>query len=165
MPDGLRVADRRRRPDSGHGDDEVGVHRVLRGEPAAHLDPGGVHGAAGDRGVGPGEVDVLEDAPRGLRGREREGAQAGGVDGDQLAGLDLADDGGADDVERGGLAGDDPAALEPAEHERTDAARVAGRVERVLVHEDEAEGAPQLRQHLEGGRLEGAVRRSPRAAP
>ena len=75
---------------------------------------------------------------------EPAGAQAVRVDGDQLARLDLADDAGADDVERGGLAGDDPAALEPAEHQRPDALRVAGGVEGVLVHEDEAEGAAQL---------------------
>jgi hypothetical protein len=38
---------------------------------------------------------------------------------------------GADDVERGGLAGDHPAALEPAEDQRADALRVAGGVEGV----------------------------------
>ena len=30
-------------PDSGVGDDQVGVGRVLAGQPAADLDPGGVH--------------------------------------------------------------------------------------------------------------------------
>ena len=39
--------------------------------------------------------------------------------------LDLADEARADDVERRRLAGDDPAAVEPAEHERPDAVRVA----------------------------------------
>ena len=53
--------------------------------------------------------------------------------------------------------GDDPAALEPAEDQRTDAVRVAGGVQGVLVHEDEAEGAAQPRQHVERRRLEGAV--------
>ena len=77
--------------------------------------------------------------------------------GDQLAGLDLADEAGADDVERRGLAGDHPAALEAAEDQRADALRVAGGVQRVLVHEDEAEGAAELGQHVQRGRLEGAV--------
>ena len=38
-----------------------------------------------------------------------------------------------------------------------DAVRVAAGVQRVLVDEDEAEGAAQPRQHVEGGGLEGAV--------
>ena len=37
--------------------------------------------------------------------------------------------------------GDHPAAVEPAEHQRADALRVAGGVQRVLVHPDEREGA------------------------
>ena len=37
--------------------------------------------------------------------------------------------------------GDHPAALQPAEDQRADALRVAGGVERGLVHEDEGEGA------------------------
>ena len=113
----------------------------LRGEPAADLHPGGVHAAAGDRGVRPGQVDVLEDAALGLGRGEARAAQAVGVDRQQLAGLDLADERRADDVQRGGLAGDHPAAVEPAEHQRAHAVRVAGRVEGVLVAEDQAERA------------------------
>ena len=59
--------------------------------------------------------------------------------------------------QRRGLGGDDPAALEPTEDQRTDALGVARGIQGVLVHEDEAEGAPQLRQHVEGRRLERAV--------
>ena len=114
------------------------------GQPAADLDAGGVHAAAGDGGVRAGEVDVLEDAALGLRVGEPRGAQAVRVDREQLAGLDLADEGRADDVEGRGLARDDPAALEPAEHQRVHAVRVAGGVERVLVGEDEAEGARRV---------------------
>ena len=51
-----------------------------------------------------------------------------------------------------------PSRVEPAEHQRADAVRVAGGVQGVLVHEDEAERAAQVREHLERGRLEGAVR-------
>ena len=105
-------------------------------------DAGRVDAAPGDRGVGAGQVDVLEQAALGRR-RRRSGSAADAVlvDGDQLARLDLADEAGADDVERGGLARDDPAALEPAEHQRAHAVRVAGGVQGVLVHEDEAERA------------------------
>ena len=72
-------------------------------------------------------------------------------------GLDLADDGGADRLQRRGLGGDDPAALEAAERERTHAPGVAGGIQRLLVHEDEGERAPQLGQQLEGGLLGRAV--------
>ena len=101
--------------------------------------------AAGDGGVGAGEVDVLEDAALGVRLGEPVGAQAVLVDDDELARLDLADDAGADGGERGVLAGDDPAALEPAQDQRADALRVAGGVQGVLVHEDEREGALEQR--------------------
>ena len=84
-------------------------------------------------------------------------AQAVLVDGDHLAGLDLADEGGTDDVEGRGLGGDHPAALEAAEHERPDALRVAGGVERVLVHPDEGEGALDGREQLGGVLLEALV--------
>ena len=73
---------------------------------------------------------------------KRDGAQAVLVDGDELARLDLTDEAGAADVEGGGLGGDDPAALEAAEDQRADALRVAGGVEGVLVHEDEARRRP-----------------------
>ena len=122
--------------------DQVGVGRGLLGELAAHLDAGEVDVPAGDVGVGAGQVDVLEDTALGLCFRESGGAQAVLVDGDDLARLDLADEAGAADVEGGGLAGDDPAALQAAEDQRADALRVAGGVERVLVHEDEARRRP-----------------------
>src|SRR3712207_7359122 len=46
--------------------DQVGVGRVLLGQPAADLDAGGVHATAADRRVRPGQVHVLEDAALGL---------------------------------------------------------------------------------------------------
>ena len=153
----LGVADRGGRAGLGRGDDQVGLDRVLARQPAAHLDPGLVHPAAVDRGVGTGQVDVLEDAALGVGLGEPLGAQAVGVDRDQLAGLDLTDQAGADDVEGRGLAGHHPAALEPAEDQGPDPLRVAGGVERVLVHEDEAERAAELGQDLQRRRLEGAV--------
>ena len=164
MPRRLGVADGGRGARLGHRDDQVGLDRVLLGQPAADLDAGGVHAAAGDRGVGPGQVDVLEDAALGLGDREVLAAQAVLVDRDELARLDLADHRGADDVQRRGLAGDDPAALQPAEHQRADALRVAGGVEGVLVHEREAEGAAQLGQHLHGRGLDREVGVAPRSA-
>ena len=69
------------------------------------------------------------------------------VDGQQPAGLDLADEARADDVQRRGLARDDPPAVEPAEHEGADAVGVARGVQRVLVHEHQAERPLQRRGH------------------
>ena len=58
----LRVADRRRHAAVGHRHHDVGRHAALAGElgadPLAHL----VDALALDDAVGPGEVDVLEDA-------------------------------------------------------------------------------------------------------
>ena len=92
------------------------------------LDPGGIDVATGDGGVGTGQVDVLEDTALGLRFRESGGSQAVLVDGDELARLDLAHEAGADDVQRGGLAGHRPAAFHPAEHQRANPLGVAGGV-------------------------------------
>jgi hypothetical protein len=79
------------------------------------------------------------------------------IDDDHLAGLDLAHVGGTDDVEGGRLRGDDPAAFEPADDEGADAVGIASGIQRVFVHEDEAERAAQSGQHVEGRGLEGAV--------
>ena len=141
----LGVPGRRGRAGLGHGHHQVGLDRELAGQLAAHLDPRLVDAAAADGGVGAGEVDVLEDAALGLGLGEAVGAQAVLVDDEQLAGLDLADDAGADGGQGGVLAGDDPAAVEAAEDQRPDALRVAGGVQGLLVHPDERERAAQQR--------------------
>ena len=157
----LGVADGGRSTRLGHRDDQVRGDRVLAGQPAAHVQPGGVHRPAGDRGVRSGQVDVLEDAPGRSGVGEPERAQPVGVDGDHLAGFDLADEGCADDVQARRLAADHPATVQAAEHERVDAVGVAGRVERGLVHEHQAERTPQVPQHLQRGGLHGVVAGSP----
>src|SRR5437773_8351627 len=58
----LRVADRGRRARLGHRDYQVGVRRMLAGKRSPDLQPRGVYAAAGDGGVGPGQVHVLEEA-------------------------------------------------------------------------------------------------------
>ena len=97
---GLRVADGRGRAGLRHRDDQVGVRRPLGRELAADLFPRGLQAAARDRGVRPGEVDVLEQAAARGRGREPVRPDPVLVDGDHLAGLDLAHEGRADDVQR-----------------------------------------------------------------
>ena len=77
------------------------------------------------------------------------------VDRDELAGLDLAHEGRAAQVQGSSLGGDNPAGGQAAEHERAVAVRVARGVQRVLVHEDQGERALDARQDLQGGADEG----------
>ncbi len=100
-----------------------------RAEDAAHLAPGLVHGHLADPRVRPRQVHVLEDA-QGLAGRlgEPHGVQAAVVDADQLAGLDVAHEHRADDVQRARLGRDDEAVGQAADRERPDAVGVARRV-------------------------------------
>ena len=150
---GLRVPDRGGRPGLGRRDDQVGLDGVLAEQRAADLHAGGVHAAVRDPGVRPGQVDELEQAALRLGGGEPVALQPALVDGDHLAGLDLAHEGRTDDVQGCGLRGHDPAAaLQPADHQRADALRVPGCVERVVVHEDQAEGPAHVRQLVDSSR-------------
>ena len=151
----LRVADRGGRARVGRGDHQVGLDGVLAREGGAHLVARGHDPAPADGRVGARQVDVLEDAGVGAAHGEAARVHARGVDRDELAGLDLAHEGRATQVQGGGLGGDDPPGGEAAEHERAVAVRVARRVQRVLVHEDQRERALDARQDLQGGADEG----------
>ena len=151
---GLGVADGRGSARVGGRDDQIGVHRTLRGEDAPHLQAGRIDRAPADRRVGPGEVDVLEDASRGAGLGPPQGAHAAGVDDQELAGGDFAHEVRTDDVQGRRLRGDGPSPLQSAEDERAEAVAVAGGVERRLVHEGQRERPFQARQEREGGVLE-----------
>ena len=89
--------------------------------------------AAAEARVGAGEVDVLEDA----RGAAPLGHRLGAVNAlvvepEHLAGPHVAVDGGADQVERAALGGDDPVVADAAERERADPVRVAEGDERAV---------------------------------
>ena len=101
------------------------------------------------------QVDVFEDAT--LRGRVREptGTHPVGVDGQQFAGLDVSNERRTDDVEGSGLGGDDPAAVQAPQRQRTHPERVAGCIERVFVHKGQREGTPDRRKQFEGRLLQG----------
>jgi hypothetical protein len=123
---GLGVAQGGRHAAVGHRHHDVGLDAGLLGQAPAHalahvIDRAAVHDA-----VGAGEVDVFEDARPGLLGRERaQRFDAALRDDDHLAVVDVADECGADHVERAGLRRQDVGAVELAEHQRADAQRVA----------------------------------------
>ncbi len=116
-----------------------------------------MHRAPGQIAVGPSQVDVFEYAGLGSGGRKASGADAVGVDGQQLPGFDVAHEGRADDVECRGLGGDDPAAVEPTQRQRAHPVGITSGVERGLVHEDQAESAPNSRKQFQGGLLDTGV--------
>ena len=114
-----------------------------------------------DDRIRPGEVDVFEDAgPRRLAGKGEEALHPVGVDHHDLAVLDVADELGADDVERAGLRAQDRTAVELAEHQRADAERIAGADQLLVGQRHQGVGALDF-----GQRLDEAVDdlRSPRA--
>ena len=58
----LRIAERRRHPRIRHRHDDIGVDMAFAGEFAADALAGFVDADPLDDAVGPGEIDVLEDA-------------------------------------------------------------------------------------------------------
>ena len=115
------------------------------GQLHAHLLADVVDGAPADDGVGPGEIDVFEDAGPGRADGERAMALDAFVgDDDDLAVVDLADEFGADHVERAGLGGENIGAAEPAEHQRPDADRIARADQHLVGQADERVGAFDL---------------------
>src|SRR5439155_10065 len=58
----MRVPDRGRRGGVRHANNQVGIHRRLARQLAAHVHAHRVEQLAADHAVGAGEVDVLEDA-------------------------------------------------------------------------------------------------------
>ena len=110
MPGRLGEAGRGRRAGVRDGHHEVGVDRVLRRQLDPHLAARLVQVAALHVRVGPGEVDQLEDAQRRRRlGEPDRARRLARLEDDDLAGLDVADVLGADDVERGRLRREAPA--------------------------------------------------------
>ena len=124
---GAGEADRRRRARVGDRQDQIGLDGRLLGEPLAHADTGAVDLDARQPRIRPREVEELEHAERAAvrLGHGLLGAAAFVVDHDELAQADFALEPGADEVERAGLGGEHPVAVEPAEHERPEAVRVA----------------------------------------
>src|SRR5690606_3066570 len=119
----------------GHRNDDIGGNAAFAGKLAAELLAHVINAAPVDDAVGAGEVDIFEDAgawPLRREGAERLDAFARRYD--DFAGLDLAHEFGADDVERHRFGAEDGRASEAAENERPDAERIA-RADQLLVGE------------------------------
>src|SRR5829696_7986819 len=130
----LRVADRRHHPRIGDGDDNVSLGRRLLCQDLAHPVPGACDLTTVEARVRTGEVHVLEDAQSAARGLGPVARQALVVYNDDLAGLHVAQEPGADDVQAARLAGDGVTTLDFADAEGTEAMRVPKSDE--LVTED-----------------------------
>src|SRR5918993_549864 len=130
----LRVADRRHHSRIGDGDNHVGLGRRLLRQDLAHPVPGASDFATVEARVGPGEVHVLEDTESPARGLGPVARQALVVYNDDLAGLHVAQEPGADDVQAARLAGDGVTALDFTDAEGAEAMRVTESDE--LVTED-----------------------------
>ena len=132
---------------------------ISRGEATTELLADLVDAAAVEVRVGPCKVHVLEDAALRLgQVRQADALHARAVDDEHLAGLDVADVLGADEVERDGLARDDVRVLaargQDAEAERTDAARIADRDDRVRRQEEQRVGALDPRERVDDAVLD-----------
>ena len=75
-----------------------------------------------------------------------------------LAGLQIAHEARADDVERAGLRGEDPRAVEVAEHQRADAERIAAADHLLGGQRDQREGAFDLAHRVDEARIDVASR-------
>ena len=129
-----------------HRHHHVGLGRRLAGQLLAHPLPGGVDVLGVQLGVGPGEVDELEQAELRIGLGVALRADAGSVDDDHLRRLDLPDGHRPDDVEPGRLAGQDPAPFQPAEDQRAEPVGIPDADEAGVVHQHERKGPPQAGQ-------------------
>ena len=148
-----------------HRDHEVRVDRRLACEERAHPAARDLQHLPAQPRVRPREVDVLEHAQRvalALDGHAR--LEPAGGQRDHLARLHVAQEAGADDVERAGLGGDAVAIAQHAERERPEAGGVAEGDDAVLRHDDRRVGALGPAHHVGDGVLDpiGLVRREQR---
>ena len=111
-----------------------------------------MHALAEDHAVRPGEVHVLEDALRRLRGRERpERVLAVAADDQQLAGGDVPHVFRPDQIERAGLRADHGGVAEGAQHQGAEPVGVAHRHQAVPGQDHQRERPPHLPDRLDDG--------------
>ena len=105
---------------------------------------------------------MLDDAER-LTRRRTEGPQrphATASDHDDLAGIEIALEGGADQVEGTALAGSDPGPVQAPERQRAEAMAVAGGDQGGARQHDDAVGALHPRQGIDQALLLAALARA-----
>src|SRR6516162_1582755 len=104
QPGFLGITDCRGHARIGDRDDDVGIDRALAGEFPSDALARLVDAAPLDDAVRAGEVDMLEDAEAGIAIVEwPQAPHATRADDDDLSRFDIADELGADDVERASL--------------------------------------------------------------
>ena len=146
----LRVSDGGGHAGVRNGDDHIRRRGRFAGKLRPHLLADVIDVVATDDGVGPGEVDVLEDAgPRRPLRKRPVALDAAGGDGDDLAVLDLAHEFRADDVECAGFRCQHVSASELAEHQWADADRVARTDQHVVGQAHQRIGALDLHQRID----------------
>ena len=148
-------------PESGIGTMTSASHAAIRAPAVrpklrAHF----VDALAEHVAVGPREIDVLEDALRAAAPTrngliERRPLRARDHD---LARLDIANIGRADEIHRAGFGADDPGVAQPAERQRPEPMRIAHPDQPILRHHDERERAAHLRQGVDDRGLGAALR-------
>ena len=154
MPDASAYPDRRADARVRNRHDDVGVDRGLARQAAAEVGSDLVDALAEDVAVGPREVDVLEHALRDAgRGERLERSQPVRAHDHDLAGLDVAHVGRADQIERAGFGADHPRVAEPADRQRPESVRIADADQPILRHHHERERAAHLRDGVDDGRF------------
>ena len=141
----LRIANRRRDAGIRHADHNIGLYRRFAGEHFADTHAIAVERFAEETAIGPGEIDHLEHTQ--LGGFSDPAATAGlrvaEAELHQLAGLHVAVEAGADDVEPAGFAAHHPLSIAAlahvAKHQRPDAVPIAQGIETFRCADHQAE--------------------------
>ncbi|OPZ81427.1 MAG: hypothetical protein BWY77_00646 [bacterium ADurb.Bin431] len=148
-PGAARIAHRRGVARIGHRDDDVRLRRALQGQILAQPAAYPVDVLVEDAAVGAGEIDELKDT--GMARRQRSEAVRFDhpvMDLDQLAGLDIAYNFGAEKVEGAGLGGHKPAPLLVSQTERPHPVGIAGGIDAAVAHHHQGIGSLDLQQGL-----------------
>jgi hypothetical protein len=128
-----------------HRDDDVGLNGKFAGEMAAHVHADFIDVAVGDVAIRAGEIDVLENTKGAalMLGKGLDALQAVLVDDDDLAGLNVTNKFGVDEVECASFAAKDVGIAEFADAKGTETKRIARANQFLFRHQDEGIGAFQ----------------------
>ncbi len=126
----------------GHRADEICLHRAFLGQFHANLAAGFIDRTATKDGIGAAEIDMFEDAEAGFLTLERvEAFQAFRVNHHHFARFNLADEFGADDIQRTGFRRQRPAITQTPQNQRAHAQGIAHADQLGAGHGDDRERA------------------------